>query len=46
MKYIYAFILIVIIFILALPVMVIKWDMKNNWLDDVVSGVQELCGID
>lgn len=46
MKYIYAFALIGIIYMLALPVMIIKWDMENNWLDDVIRGVEELCGID
>lgn len=44
MKYLVCFVLLVVIFLLLLPIMLIKWDDRG--IDEVIIGVKELCGID
>jgi hypothetical protein len=44
MKYLVGLFLIGIIFILVLPIMLIKWDY--NGIDNIFEGIKELCGID
>lgn len=46
MKYIYALILIIIVFILIIPVLFIRWDLAEDGFSDVVDGIMEICGID
>jgi hypothetical protein len=44
MKYIVAFVLVVVIIILVSPIMLIKWD--DSGIDNIIEGIKELCGID
>jgi hypothetical protein len=44
MKYVIGIMLTVIIFVLILPILLIKWD--DNGFDDIVDGIRKLCDID
>ncbi len=44
MKYLVCFFLLGVIFLLLLPIMLIKWDDRGIY--EVIIGVKELCGID
>jgi hypothetical protein len=44
MKYVVFIVLMIIISLLLSPIMIIKWDAKG--LDDVIDGLENICGID
>jgi len=43
MKHVAAFIFFVIVFFLALPIMLIKWN--SDGLETICNGIDKLCGI-
>jgi hypothetical protein len=43
MKYLVCYLLVVIVFILVLPILIIKWDIDG--LDDLIEALGTICGI-